>query len=178
MRKHLLIVAVLCFPFILNAEEYKPLHRVFVYPKIGFSSNFANYNAFTLLANLVYRLSALKGLGLSWETGFSVTSMEDGLTYYGIPFRVGVIYEVDLQMDVVPYAGLGSGLIVSRLDEPFGYDSHVNWSIYGEGGVMYRLGKGFVAGSMRLGYSPLPKGSPVKANVEGFEIYAGYVYEF
>lgn len=181
MRKVVFMIVLLIIPYTLKAEKYRPLHRVFIYPRMGFASNFSNYNAFILLTHVVYRLSVLKGLGISWETGFSVTSIGSGegdYSYYGFPFRVGVIYEVDLQMEIVPYADLGSGLISSILDGPEGRDSYVSWNIYGGGGVMYRLGEGLIAGGMRLGYSPLPKGSPLKANVGGFELYVGYVYEF
>ncbi len=181
--------------FSLEVFAAEPAKKVFVYPKIGFSSNFSSYNAFLIGPNLTYRLAVLKGLSLSWDLLYMYSSVDK--KYRGEPnrktynfkldtfvFKTGLLYEIpyELTEGLFPYGEGGVGfydvIVEGNAPDYSARDAFATWGFYLGGGVMYRLGKGLISGGLRVGYAPLDGGSPVKANLNGFQLFIGYVYEF
>ncbi len=180
-----------------RAFGYEPAHRVFIYPKIGVCSNFSNLTSFMIGPSLVYRLSVLKGLGLSWEILYLVSSVDksyqsgerkitESFEFHAFPIRTGLFYEIpyELTSGLSPYAEGGVGFFIAIIEGPYPptrynrRDAFITWEFYAGGGLMYRLKKGLISGGLRMGYAPLGGGSPVKANMSAFHLFVGYSYEF
>jgi hypothetical protein len=178
-----------------EARAYEPVHRVFVYPKIGFSSNLSSYTAFMIGPNITYRLSVLKGLSLSWDLLYLYSSVDkkygeepNRRTYNfkmdTFAFKNGLFYEIpyELTEGLFPYGEGGIGfydvIVEGNAPDYSARDAFITWGFYMGTGAMYRLGKGLISGGIRFGYAPLDGGSPVKVNMNGFQLFIGYVYEF
>lgn len=192
MKKGIVII-LLFLPALTRGEE--PSHRLFLYPKIGFSSNLSNRMSFLIGPSLIYRLSVLKGLGLSWNLLYLYSSVDKTYTSDGTKsthtftvdtflIEVGLFYEIPyyLTEELSLYAEAGTGLVDAIIEgnapDYNARNSFITWEFYAGGGLMYRLKRGLVSGGIRMGYAPLGGYSPLTINMSGIQIFAGYTYEF
>lgn len=193
MRRFIIISFILLFS---EVSAYEPEHRVFIYPKIGFSSNFSNFIAFMIGPNIAYRLSVLKGLSLSWDLLYLYSNVDKTYEKDGnkktynfkvdtFAIKSGLFYEIPYKFTeyLYPYGEGGIGFYDAIVegnvpDDYVARDAFITWGIYFGGGIMSKLKKGFLSGGLRFGYAPLNGGSPVNMNLNGFQLFIGYIYEF